>query len=74
MVPSCERYLIHVAGFNLGVLMRALFGCGTPREAAGAHQAFQFFIQTENALIFLLIGQTDGETGAMLLAISSGPA
>ena len=29
-----KRYLIHVAGFNLGVLMRALFGRGTPREAA----------------------------------------
>lgn len=69
-----KRYLIHVAGFNLGVLMRALFGCGTPREAAGAHHAFLFLIQTENALIFLLIGQTDGETGAMLLAILSGPA
>jgi len=69
-----KRYLIHVAGFNLGVLMRALFGCGTPREAAGAYQAFLFLIQNENALIFLLIGQTDGQTGAVLLAISSGPA
>ena len=26
--------LVHVAGYNLGVLMRALFGAGTPREAA----------------------------------------
>lgn len=55
-------------------LVRTLFGCGTPREAAGAHQAFLFVVQTENALIFILIGQADGETGAMLLAISSGPA
>ena len=31
-----KRYLIHVAGFNLGILMRALFGSGTPREAASA--------------------------------------
>jgi transposase len=31
-----KRYLIHVAGFNLGVLMRALYGQGTPREAAEA--------------------------------------
>jgi transposase len=69
-----KRYLIHVAGFNLGVLMRALFGCGTPREAAGAHQAFLFVVQTENALVFLLIGRSDGETGAVLLAISYGPA
>ena len=34
-----KRYLIHVAGFNLGILMRALFGCGTSREAANAAQA-----------------------------------
>ena len=31
-----KRYLVHVAGYNLGVLMRALFGVGTPREAAAA--------------------------------------
>ena len=34
-----KRYLIHVAGFNLGVLMRALFGHGTPREAASVRNA-----------------------------------
>ena len=34
-----KRYLIHVAGFNLGVLMRALYGQGTPREAAEAVSA-----------------------------------
>ena len=26
-----KRYIIHVAGFNLGVLLRALFGFGTPK-------------------------------------------
>jgi len=29
-----KRYLVHVAGHNLGLLMRALFGAGTPRAAA----------------------------------------
>ena len=37
-----KRYLIHVAGFNLGVLMRALHGQGTPREAADALSALIF--------------------------------
>src|SRR6478752_7644178 len=27
-----ERYLIHVAGYNMGLLMRLLTGAGTPRE------------------------------------------
>jgi len=29
-----KRYLLHVAAFNLGLLMRRLVGCGTPRELA----------------------------------------
>ena len=29
-----KRYLVHVTGYNLGILMRALFGAGTPNEAA----------------------------------------
>jgi transposase len=27
-----KRYLIHVAGYNLGLIMRLLTGAGTPRE------------------------------------------
>ena len=29
-----KRYLVHVAGFNLGLVMRQTFGAGTPRAAA----------------------------------------
>ena len=31
-----KRLLVHVAGFNLGVLMRGLIGTGTPRAYANA--------------------------------------
>lgn len=34
-----KRYLIHVAGFNLGLVMRAIFGVGTPRGLRGRLQA-----------------------------------
>ena len=27
-----KRYLVHVAGYNLGLIMRLLIGAGTPRE------------------------------------------
>ena len=47
-----KRYLIHVAGFNLGVLMRALYGQGTPREAAEAVSALIFVLQSDAALAF----------------------
>jgi len=43
---SNKRYLLHIAGQNLGILMRKLFGIGTPREwgawskwLRSAHQA-----------------------------------
>src|SRR6185312_4816256 len=50
-----KRYLIHVAGFNLGVLMRALFGQGAPREAAEALRAFFFVVRTDAGVAFGLI-------------------
>ena len=31
-----KHYIIHVAGFNLGILLRALFGFGSPRGWADA--------------------------------------
>jgi transposase len=45
-----KRYLVHVAGFNLGILMRAIFGKGTPREAASARSVILFVFQTDSAL------------------------
>ena len=29
-----KRYLVHIAAYNLGLVMRALLGAGTPRAAA----------------------------------------
>ena len=60
--------LLHVAGFNLGILMRALFGCGTPRQAASARSALLFVIQTEGMMAIVMIATVDGET-AMFVAV-----
>jgi hypothetical protein len=68
-----KRYLIHVAGFNLGVLMRALYGQGTPREAAEAANAIVFVIQTEAMLAFALIAVVDGELAALVVIIADAP-
>jgi len=45
-----KRYLVHAAGHNLGILMRALFGAGTPLEAADIRNAFLFVIQQQRRL------------------------
>jgi hypothetical protein len=66
-----KRYLIHVAGFNLGILMRALLGCGTPREAADAKNALLFVIQTDVATAIVIIAEIDDEMA--LLALVATP-
>ena len=37
-----KRYLIHVAGYNLGLIMRLLTGAGTPREFQARASAWLF--------------------------------
>ncbi|MDL2316999.1 transposase, partial [Desulfovibrio sp. OttesenSCG-928-A18] len=39
-----KRYVLHVAGFNLGLLMRSLFGVGTPKGWADAPACLVMFI------------------------------
>jgi len=68
-----KRYLIHVAGFNLGVLMRALHGQGTPREAADARAAFIFVSQTDSLMVFALIALIDAEPAALAVTIGLAP-
>jgi len=39
-----KRLLIHAGAFNLGLVMRKISGCGTPRGFQGGLNAFLFFI------------------------------
>jgi transposase len=66
-----KRYLVHVAGYTLGILMRALFGAGTPREAASAKNALLLVIQTNVAMAIVIVAEIDGEMA--LLAIVAAP-
>lgn len=51
-----KRYLLHVAGYNLGLLMRQLIGVGTPRGAADRLAAFVFAgIREDGSLIAIII-------------------
>ncbi len=65
-----KRYLVQVAGFNLGILMRALFGYGTPREAASARSALLFAIQIEIALAIVMIADIDGELAMLVIIVA----
>jgi len=52
-----KRYSIHVAGFNLGLLMRSLFGFGTPKGWAEAPFAFVFAFVLDVSTFFHVLFQ-----------------
>lgn len=54
-----KRYLVHVAGFNLSLVMRAIFGVGTPRELRGIARDL---ISALLALLRALLGLGAGST------------
>jgi transposase len=66
-----KRYLIHVAGFNLGILMRALFAKGTPRQAASVKNAYLFIIQSNLALAIAIIAEIQGETTVLAITVAA---
>ncbi len=68
-----KRYLIHVAGFNLGILMRALFGSGTPREAASAKSTLLFVIQFDAALAIAIVANIEGKPAMLVIIIIVAP-
>ena len=47
--------------------MRALYGQGTPREAAEAVSALIFVLQSDAALAFGLIATVNGELAAIVI-------
>ena len=69
-----KRYLVNVAGYNFGILMRALFGAGTPREAVNVRFPFLFLIQAADTITFVIIAESDAETAALIVAVTGETA
>ena len=61
-----KRYLIHVAGHNLGLLMRLLIGAGTPKEAAARGWCLILRLPTD-------AGSADEVLDMVLVATSATP-
>jgi len=64
-----KRYLVHLAGYNLGSLMRALFGAGTPKEVAAIRNAFLFVIHARDTVAILVLAVFDADVAALAIAI-----
>jgi transposase len=68
-----KRYLIHVAGHNLGLLMRHLIGAGTPKEAAARGRALLVIVRTENTLSIIIYALDQTGLGILVIAVTTAP-
>ena len=69
-----KRYLIHVAGYNLGLIMRLLTGAGTPRElAARASASFCAILTPDGGLTALLLVTVEDKTAVLVVSIHADP-
>jgi IS5 family transposase len=55
-----KRYLIHAAAYNLGLIMRAIFGQGTPKGMADALKRLVFELLSLLIAIWTLLARRDG--------------
>jgi transposase len=67
-----KRYLVHVAGYNLGLIMRLLVGAGTPREFLARPAASLLAFTPADDVVLVVLVITTG-TEAAMLAVSFRP-
>jgi transposase len=68
-----KRYLVHVAGHNLGILMRLLIGAGTPREAVAKVLAYLLFVRTEEAVAIILVAASGDDFAVLVIGAADDP-
>lgn len=69
-----KRYLVHVAGHNLGLIMRLLIGAGTPREFTARVVAHLMALTAaEGAAIVILAAATDTEAAMLVVSVEPQP-
>jgi transposase len=69
-----KRYLVHVAGYNLGLVMRLLVGAGTPREFLARASAHLLLLTAgDGAVAAILIVATDTEAAILVVSVQPGP-
>jgi transposase len=62
-----KRYLVHVAGYNLGLIMRLLVGAGTPREFLAGAAAYLLTLTAVGGPVLVVLVVATGAEAAMLV-------
>ena len=69
-----KRYLVHVAGYNLGLIMRLLTGAGTPREFLAHASIWLSALPAPNgALIVILLVAARDQVVAIAVSFRAAP-
>ena len=69
-----KRYLVHVAGYNLGLVMRLLVGAGTPRAFVAGIAAHLLALATaDGAVLVVLVVATGTETAMLVVSFRPEP-
>ena len=71
---DAKRYLVHVAGYNLGRLMRLLVGAGTPRELVARAAAHLLMLAAASgAALIVLTVMTETEAAMLVVSLEPEP-
>ncbi len=68
-----KRYLLHVAGHNLGLLMRLLIGAGTPKEAAARGRGLILLVLLPDGSILVMLATIGGNQAVLAALIAAMP-
>ena len=67
-----KRYLLHVAGHNLSLLMRQLIGAGTPKQAVAGASGWIFLVMTpQGTLVIAQLVTKNGQAAFVAIIPSS---
>ena len=70
-----KRYLIHVAGYNLGLIMLLLTGAGTPRQLHARASAYLFALITPDAaLLVIIVIALDRQLAVAVITLQADPS
>ena len=65
-----KRYLLHVAGHNLSLLMRQIIGAGTPREAVARGYGVIFaFLTHQGAFLIVILAMESDQLATVVVFI-----
>jgi hypothetical protein len=69
-----KRYLVHVAGYNLGLMMRLLVGAGTSRGFLADAAAHLLAVATVGGAVLVILTVATGTEAAMpVVSFRPGP-